>query len=314
MKLLFNKLLTLFVFIRFPKVPSQFRYFIRFFYLGKIIQLKYFYKDYFDKRPYKEIHFDGEFQHELIYVIPFAYWHFKNSTLKKTVASKFTKSLYFFSPCHEERYNERNWKSNFNIEIPNSAHNFRLNTKKWERVPFKEYYSNKTFVYEKPILVIANRYNTEWEGEPVSYFNLEMLSRMIKKLSSKYQIIYNRPSLENITNDNSEILELNDCQYLSHNFKEVILLDDLYEELKIKVQSFNELQLMVYANCNNFISVHGGTATLASYFGGTNLIYSKKGHEHFFKEFNSIFPKLSGAKIVHAKTETEVDELIGIYY
>ena len=71
---------------------------------------------------------------------------------------------------------------------------------------------------------------------------------------------------------------------------------------------------MVYANCSRFISVHGGTAALASYFGGINIIFSRSGLEHLFNEFATIFPKLSNATILHAKSETELFKYLQQYY
>jgi hypothetical protein len=80
------------------------------------------------------------------------------------------------------------------------------------------------------------------------------------------------------------------------------------------VKNFNHLQLMVYANCNHFISVHGGTSALASYFGGVNVILSKSGIEHYFKEFETIFPALSGAKILHATSEEKMFQCLSEHY
>jgi hypothetical protein len=276
--------------------------------------LKYYWRDYVLKKPYKEIVFNGEFQQELINVLPFAYWHFKNGTLKTTASAKYTAPFYFFSPDHSEKYVQRDWTSNYSTEIPNSAHNFCLDKSKWLRVPLKEKYKNEKFTFERPILIIANRYNIEWEKGPISFFDIPILNFIIDTLGKKYQIIYNRPSAENITNDNSEILNYGDYQFLKESCRDVILLNDLYETNKGSVSNFNHLQLMVYANANAFISIHGGTATLASYFGGTNVIYSKEGHEHYFREFETIFPELSGAKIIHAKDENELKNAIKLNF
>ena len=114
----------------------------------------------------------------------------------------------------------------------------------------------------------------------------------------------------NITVDNSATYELNEFEWLEREHPEVILMEDLFREHRDKVNNFNHLQLMIYANANHFISVHGGAASLASYFGGVNLILSKKGPEHHFNCFNTLFPKLSGAKILHAKTDEEVRQYI----
>jgi hypothetical protein len=58
--------------------------------------VKYVLQDYVFRKPYKEIEFQGEFAPELEFTIPFAYWHFKNGTLKSTKGALFTKEMYFF--------------------------------------------------------------------------------------------------------------------------------------------------------------------------------------------------------------------------
>ncbi len=114
--------------------------------------------------------------------------------------------------------------------------------------------------------------------------------------------------------DNSDIHDLNEFDWLKKTYPNVILLEDLYKENKAQAENYNHLQLLVYANANHFISIHGGTASLASYFGGINLIYSKKGPEHYFGCFHKLFPRLSGAKILHAKEEAELKNFIREYF
>jgi hypothetical protein len=108
--------------------------------------------------------------------------------------------------------------------------------------------------------------------------------------------------------------ELNEREWIKEAHQEVILMEDLYEEHKNDVNNFNHLQLMVYANANHFISIHGGTSVLASYFGGINLILSKKGVEHHFGCFQTLYPKLSGATILHANTDEEVKHYVEKHY
>jgi len=103
-------------------------------------------------------------------------------------------------------------------------------------------------------------------------------------------------------------MDLKEHGWLRARHPDVLLMNDLYEQHRNTVPSFNHLQLMVYANCERFISMHGGTAALASYFGGINLILSHPGGglEHDFNEYATIFPALSGATILHAKNTDEV--------
>jgi hypothetical protein len=315
MKRIYLKFLSLITWANYPKIKKKHRKFIRDNYYSRTRQIKFFLKDYLVKRQYKTIEFQGEFDQELRYVIPFAYWHHLNGTLKKTISCKSTKDLYFFSNLHEEKHEERFWKLGYtNFEIPNMTHCISFSYRKWVQVPFKSQFKNDIFIYEKPILIIANKYNIEWNSAPINYFCIPLLDWIINKYSSKYQIIYNRPLATQVVNDNSEILDLNEYSWLSTKYPEVILMNDLYKKNMERVNSFNHLQLLVYANCEHFISAHGGTAALASYFGGNNIILSKRGNEHALNEFNTIFPALSNTKIYHAKTEEDVQLYLQKFY
>jgi hypothetical protein len=46
----------------------------------------------------------------------------------------------------------------------------------------------------------------------------------------------------------------------------------------------------------------GGTAGLASFFGGTNVVYGRSGSEVKYDAYNGYFGAFSGARVVHVKT------------
>lgn len=314
MQRLVLKLLYVATRVKHSDVPKKYRNYIRDNYYSRLLQANYYYKDYISKKNYKVISYRGEFQQELTFVLPFAYWHYLNGTLHQTISCTHTKELYFFSKNHVEYYTERDWMHDEQYEIPNMTHNKDFSYKKWARVPLKETYRNDIFVFDKPLLIIANKYNTEWEHSPLNYFNKKILEKIFLTYGDKYQIIYNRPSIKEIVPDNSAILNLDEFQWIRDNFPGVLILSDLMPSDNTIVNNFNHLQLMVYANCSRFISVHGGTSALASYFGGINVILSKSGIEHYFKEFETIFPELSGAKILHATTEEKMFNYLKEHY
>lgn len=309
-----TKLISFYVRLKFGKLHWDVRYFYRDTYYCQFIQLKYILKDYFFKKKYKVISFDGEFAPELEFVIPFAYWHYKNGTLLRTEGANFTKEMYFFSEQHHEVYDVRTNEGNYNYETPRILYSHNYDMKKWEKVPFKAHFKNDVYIFDKPTLVIANRYNTEWEGPPISFYSIEMLEYMIEKLKEKYTIVYNRPCPQNITSDTSDVSELNEYDFIREKYPEVVLMEDLFEENKMMANNYNHFQMLVYANANKFISIHGGTAALASCFEGSNIILSKQGPEHHFGCFQKLFPKLSGAKIYHAKNDDEVKNFIDNHY
>jgi len=310
MKKLINKILGAYVHTRYRYVDKSLRYFIRDTLYCDLRQGRYIITDYISKRKYKTIAFNGEFGPELQFVLPFAYWHYKNGTLKETHSCHNMEEFYFFSPTHKEVFDLRSNEGNYNFDIPRVLYSHNYNMKKWIPVPLKEVYKNNVYVFEKPILIVANRYNMEWNGPPISFLSIEMLQFIFDTLQDDYTIIYNRPGAQHITMDNSEIYELNEIGWIRANYPEVILMDALYEENKANARNFNHLQLMVYANAEHFISTHGGTSVLASYFKGTNLILSKYGPEHTFGCYQKLYPKLSGARIFHAKTDDELKKLV----
>jgi len=295
--------------VNYPRFPRDLRFFVRDNYFARLTQLRYLSRDYVRKEPYKVTDYHGEFYQELLYVLPFAYWHHLNGTLKQTISCLNTKAFYFFSPDHVEHYTERVWQSSYGYyEVPNVNHSPTHDFSKWTRVPLKKHYRNNRFCYDKPTLIIANKYNLEWDGPPVNFLDIPTLDQIINHCRDRYQIIYNRPLATQIIGDNSEIMDLHEHDWLRQHHPDVLLMNDLYNQHRQTVENYNHFQLLVYANCQHFISIHGGTAALASYFEGTNIILSHPGggKEHVFNEYNTIFPALSGATILHAKTPDEV--------
>ena len=311
---LLKKLASLLTRIRHRKMPSSYLYYYRDTIVCKLVQKKFFIADYVLKRRYKVIRYKGEFANELQFALPHAYWHYKNGTLKQTVSLLGTKEFYYFSENHLEENAERTNEGNYNYNLPRILYSNDYDIEKWLPVPLKKIYTNKVYVYDKPILIIANKFNTEWDLPPINFFSIDMLDKIISTLKSKYQIIYNRPQAKDIVNDNSIIYDLDELEWLKEQHPEVILLDDLYTENKMGARCFNHLQLCIYANCNHFISIHGGTATLASYFGGVNLIFSQKGPEHYFHCYEKLYPQLSGATIVHASSEAAIAQSLEMYF
>ena len=302
---------------RYPTLRHDLRFFVRDNYYARLSQLRFLAADYLTRKPYKVVNYHGEFDQELRYVLPFAYWHHLNGTLKQTISCTNTKEFYFFSTNHLETYEKRVWKAAYDYyDVRNMTHSPTFDFSKWARVPLKKHYKNDVFVFDKPLLIIANKYNIEWDKPPDNFLDIPALDRIVSKYKSKYQIIYNRPLSGQIVLDNSEIMDLNEHAWLREKHPDVLLMHDLYEQHQDQVASFNHLQLLVYANAERFISMHGGTATLASYFGGINIVLSHPGGgmEHDFNEYATIFPALSGATILHAKNTADVFSYLENHY
>jgi hypothetical protein len=297
-----------------PVLRHDLRYFIRDNWYCKLAQFRFAGRDFLSQKPYKIISYQGEFDQELRYVLPFAYWHHLNGTLAQTISARDTKELYFFSPNHDERFDKRIWTESYtHYDVPNMTHSDSYSFQKWTPVPYRTQFANDVFQFSKPTLVIANKYNREWEQSPINFLSINILDQIIRACRDRFQIVYNRPLPRHISQDNSETLDLHEHDWLRQHHPDVLLMDDLFRQHHPQtVNNFNHLQLMVYANCQHFVSMHGGTAALASCFGGQNIILSNPGwgFEHPFREYETLFPRLSGAQIHHAKTPEEVPGLV----
>lgn len=231
--------------------------------------------------------YGGEFGVELQLVVPYAYYLHTKNLLGKTLSAHDTKALYYFSEEHEEKYDHRVHVPQENLKQsgnPNpSAHTYCLKTSQWLPPPYKQKYRNDRFKWKKEPLIISNKYAIEWGQQPFNFIDLPTLGKILKLIEKDYQVIYCRPTGKEIVSDQNEIVPLRDFELIREH-PEVLTIQELSK--RNPDLSFNALQMMIFANCKKFISVQGGNAVLASYFGGTNIIYAIKGQELSCGDFN----------------------------
>ncbi|MFN7728061.1 MAG: hypothetical protein ACK5P7_02780 [Bdellovibrio sp.] len=281
----------------------------------QVYQLKFFVQDYLIKKPYKIIDCQCEFGAELKWYVPFAYWHYKNGTLLKTISSSQTKSLYYFSPEHQEVPRLRRYCTSY--EIPNSEdHNFKYDLSKWTPPSYRSRYAHKKmWQFSKPILIISNKYTTQWGGLPVNFIKIETTLQLIDLLRNQFTIVYSRPTSDLAPQDReSETLDFNDKQAIKCAFADVLFSEDIYQSHQHEFRDYNEFQLALYSVCSNFISVQGGNSVLASYFGGKNLVYLAEGHEVRFGEYENFYHQLSGCSLTVVRSESELIEKTNLLF
>lgn len=183
---------------------------------------------------------------------------------------------------------------------------------RWSPPDLKGYYKGVynwiALNFEKPLLVVSNKYQSEWSEDPVNYINLDSLKTIFELCSDKFHIIYNRPGVDDIVNDSSEQKEFGDRSLV--NEFDIQTVQDIANEYNL---SYNEAQMSVLSNCEHHISTQGGNSALAAYFGGENIIYGIKGYEVKHKSYETFFPKLSGQKIYHVKSYEDLIKKVKSY-
>jgi hypothetical protein len=258
----------------------------------------------------------GEFAFELLAVVPYAYWLHEQGRLEFTASTRDTRCLYYFSPDHTEVDVDR-------VDVPiteypvgepgdrtfdRAAFPTALDTTRWRPPPYGDAYDDdRRFHWDKPPLVVCNKAASEeylGSGFAVNYLDIDLLLQLMSELTPLYTVIYNRPRADDIVVDHSEIREFGDIEAVKRAFPGVVTIQELHA--KHSDLTFNELQLRLFAGCEHFISVLGGASYLASYFGGTNVVYARRGWEVVCGAFENWFGLFSGARVVAAGSPDEL--------
>lgn len=168
--------------------------------------------------------------------------------------------------------------------INNRDHTNLFDTRYWIPPPFSSIYKNDILEHEKPLLVIHNKYNIEWDIGPINFIDVPTLDKILSIICDKYQVIYIRPI--NINNkltekgfsiDHNLILnEFGDYDLVKEKYPNVLLFNDLLDNNNY---SYNELLVKIYSDCTSYISVQGGNSYFISYFAKKMVIYHKAGSE-----------------------------------
>ena len=219
----------------------------------------------------------GELGYELQLYIPYIYHLHKLGALTKTVGPSGSGAYNYFSPNHTELSPKRH--NCLGTYVHHSPHRFPFDYQHWQPPPYKKHYKNDVLVFDKPLLIIHNKYAREWEELPVNYIDIPTLLELAKMLKPHYTVVYIRPvsHARGYSEDHSDVFDFDDHASLTKAHPEVLLFQDVLKQHP--EYDYNKLQLMLHANCDHFVSVLGGNAVIASYFSGTNVVYAVKGHE-----------------------------------
>ena len=255
-----------------------------------------------------------EFGYELLSAVPRAYELYLEGELEETTSAYDTDPLYYFSPRHTSTNVVRGWH---NIKrarrtggLPYTfIHQPELLPKHFP--PYKEVYANKEYKWDKPTLCICNRKNKEWLVEAINFFDEDILTWLFKKLKSRYEIVYFPIAIPKELQDNVDPEPIGDIELAKkHGIK---IFTDL-----CKGKSWNETLLKVFSNCEHYITMNGGYSILASFFSGTNIIYSKPGQvqtrEIGTGSFWRWYPQINNVRTLHVPSYDALKDKIKSLY
>eukprot|EP01006_Ploeotia_vitrea_P006591 TRINITY_DN1401_c0_g1_i1.p1 TRINITY_DN1401_c0_g1~~TRINITY_DN1401_c0_g1_i1.p1 ORF type:complete len:459 (-),score=28.99 TRINITY_DN1401_c0_g1_i1:293-1507(-) len=284
----------------------------------------------------RRVAYYGEFGFDLVTVLPHVYWLHLNGLLLGTQGPKGSAELYSsFTPKHIVDSAPRDgYKNAEDGGATGWARNPgwcpRYDISEWSPPPLRAQYKNLLdfSFFTKPLFVILNKYHVEWWETPINALPIAGLDALIWLLQQTYQIVYIngntiRPTemsgqefaTESYDFQDSPHLSLNDyrrCEdLLVKKYPSVVRLQDLLR--RFPNNTYNEVQLAVLANAERFLSVQGGPAVIASYWGGVNFVFSQDsgpGGEDDTHSYTTLFPMLSSAVVIPGKFPFLVETIL----
>ena len=247
--------------------------------------------------------------------------------LIKTISPLSQACLYFWSPNHGLSDVGDKWKPDNNIDYYWGATHTSLgdgdgqyyNGKtKLENVSFpdfknhfKQRANDENISFDRPLVVINNKYSEEHGNSPVNLINNDCISKIYNKFKDTHTIIYFRPesSTKEYVHDDNKLMDWNDKHLIKENHHEMIVDTDLF--VQYPHLNYNELQCMMHSLSDIHFSTPGGNAIIASYFGGVNIIIGSMsseqegywGNRSIWKT-DSNLKDISGSKIVGMGVDT----------
>lgn len=240
---------------------------------------------------------------------PRAYEAQWNGKLVKSECWVGSSPFFYFSPNHVE--------VNSGVTYLDSAHVYEPD---WKvpgiPPPYKTHYTNTRFRFDKPIVIVNNKYIEEWKRDPINFISIDDLRAIFTLLCDAYTVVYIRAKTNErgYWDDNQPSHEFGDYDMIANEFPQVVCMNQLL--MDNPDLSYNKLQLMLHANSNKFISIAGGNAVISSYFGGEHIIYRSpvaKSDGRLLWHSNSNLTLLSGAQIIGTNNSSELHKLVQLW-
>lgn len=258
----------------------------------------------------------NEFTWDMVRGLPRAYYHYA----KKTPCEMYCKPglVSIYEPFCAKVVGKKTFRENGPVEFETyENHRPSWTMSEWQPPPLKQLWKGR-LSFEKPVLVIQNKYSIEWFQGIYNFFPVEVLEEIFQLFQDRYQIIYIRPRgrEKNYYRDENQIQKFPDYKVIKKKYKKVLTIEDFW--WKLRKLDFNQRQFALHACAERHISVSGGNACLAAYFGGDLLMFDSpqgQGAGRGVWKSDSWLKELGGARVFgfneHAALVAKAKELWG---
>ena len=269
----------------------------------------------------------SEYGPELLLWVCYYHYLLKAGLLFDNIVTTYKgmRPYYYFLPDAQvvEREGNRTWlgAEHRPFLVNPSEHVARFDTRCWTPPPYRAFYANSLFSFaKKPLLVIHNKHNAEWESlTPINTLSVGLLDDLCRILTPSYTVVYSRPSLglTGYSYDHNPLVELTaDKDMLKARHTDVILYEDLLQ--RFPTYSYNHLKLLLHAACENYVCVQGGNAHMVSFFFQRMVVLHKRGSElksgaygGWYHDTRPVADKVLRVALTEEQVRTHVGEVFG---
>ena len=267
----------------------------------------------------REHHIYCEFSFELNVAIPHMYYLQQNGEDIKTRSFPGNACYYFWSDNHESDLADEPFTNLDDYYFPivgigdrQEYYGYDLEMKNASFPDMKSHFLKmavdeglKERFSDKPLIVINNKSITEWGIGVYNRIEKEEISYVYDRCKESHTIVYIRPenSMEDrgFVPDHQGNVGFDEKSHIRENCPEIVMIEDVMEDKPDL--GFNEVQCMIHSLSDLHMSVLGGNAVIASYFGGKNIMVGRNehnGHKGIWQN-GSHLRKISGAEIVRVQ-------------
>lgn len=252
----------------------------------------------------------NEFTWDMVRSLPLCYYYHFHKIDYQLEHKPNLSSLYYFVKNKKEvnKFNIRNPSDTYSKEGP------AFTKGNWLPPPIKKDFQG-VLNFKKPTLIVNNKYTKEWREPPKNFLNIQMLDYIFSQYKNKYQILYIRPLNKKTKDyyvDQNEILKFDDYELIKDNHPQVITVYDILDSRTDL--NFNTAQFAMHATSNKHVSVSGGNACLASYFGGDLIIYDvgaeKSSPSRPIWKSDSWLKRLGGSNVIGVNNNEKLKNIL----
>lgn len=280
------------------------------------------------------LEYTGEFGAELILFLPFIRWLSETGQLGDRIVRSYAGMRPYYERLGIRRYEEKATRREgvFAWDRPawypvRDEHDFDKGGKS-PRLSYPDMRADfaavplpptlEDAIARKPLLIIHNKYNDEWELGPVNHFSLDTLEFAFSRLPRSFTVVYIRHGLRtthsSFVEDSNSFARYDDAAVLARH-PDVLEFDSLFDaQSESALDNINAFKSALYSRCYRFVTCQGGGAhQIAQFSGSLMVVLHRMGRETRWAYASGYYTFMASPppRLLICMCESQVREALG---